>query len=102
MMSGKRQSKPMSSRKGKAISLVEPARMKSTTTIHARARNRHAAVNARVRNAAAISPYVECEYQSKGLVTTIRAPAPANGRDAFRFSVQKISSTEPRNERKLR
>src|SRR5712692_168717 len=95
------QSIPMTTRNGNAISFVDPARTKSKAINHEGARMRHAEVKARIRNAAAISPKVECEYHSSGLVIMTRTPAIASAQDAFFFSVQNTSRTEPTNEKKL-
>ena len=96
------QSTPMAIRNGKAISFVVPARTKSKATSHDGARNKQAAVKARIRKAEAISPKVECEYQSSGLVIVTRTPVMASAADVFFFSVKKITRTEPSNDRKLR
>src|SRR5437762_9697211 len=90
------QSTPIARRNGNATSFVEPAKTKSEAINHDGARIRHAAVKARIRNAEAISPKVECEYQSSGLVIVTRAPVTASATEVFFFSVQKITSTEPR------
>ena len=78
----------MISRNGKAISLVVPAKTKSTATNQRGARIKQAEVNARIRKAAAISPNVECEYHSSGLVTVTTTPVIARAVDAFFLSVQ--------------
>src|SRR5450755_3646806 len=82
------QTSPMISRNGNAISFVVPAKPKSTAVNQKGARTRHATVNARIRNAAAISPNVECEYQSSGLVIVTSTPATASALDVFFLSVQ--------------
>ena len=78
----------MISRNGKAISFVVPAKTKSTAVNQRGARIKQAEVNARIRKAAAISPKVECEYHSSGLVIMSTTPVIAGAVDVFFLSVQ--------------
>jgi hypothetical protein len=69
---------------------------------HSRLLRMQAAVKARVRNAAAISPKVECEYQRSGPVIITTTAAIARGVDLVLFSVRKVRKIEPTKARKLR
>src|SRR5258707_13503743 len=84
------QTSPMISRNGKAISFVVPAKKKSMAVSQNGARIKHAAVNARIRKAAAISPNVEGEYHNSGLVIVTTTPVIARAAGVLFLIVREV------------